>query len=695
MNFSITRGQLSLKAAFSLGLLLLVVLWFDVHAINAFFEPKWFAAALGILPLLWMGASKQPVLRSPRLAAWWLWGWVGLLCWNALTFLWLPAWRMGIERECQWVTAAAYGLFGLFVSITEDFFPFTETMIVIGAVEATLGAIQVVRFPLDWPRAIIGSAGYHTFLSDALVVLLPFLVFGALRRTRPLIRVVACGAIIESFIVLVTIGSRSAFLGLGVELAVLFVALRSRPLSVLRLGVQVIAAASVLAVLGISLMLLPKISGPIERTQEDLSAHLSGRKLIWLSSLSMASKSPFLGVGIGGFPYYYYVSQGQVFRSHPVQTWYPAREVVLSAHDEPLQELCEGGVVGLLLLLLIVLGPLAAIARELLIGTNRDPFLYVLLAALLGMIPSILLAFPFQVPLNAILDCMLLGAAVVRLNGIQIGLHPRKLLALLTPVLLISATLLGFSYLSSRLLERGLQMEERNPKDAWVAYKQGIAFALNKGLARALAGSFALREKKDVIGEELLLDSLKTFRDTYVYENLARLYQQEGRYSDSLAMFEKAREGGIRYIPDTCDMAIVQALSGHLEEARTSLQRLITAFPQNCQVYLTLAKLDVGIHDFQGALLCLKRPPCRDAAEFHLLKGTSLLGLGRFQEAETELYACLQRDPHNVDAMNNLALEYALTKRVKLALSMYKRVLRVDPQNQVALSNLATLSRGQ
>ena len=134
-------------------------------------------------------------------------------------------------------------------------------------------------------------------------------------------------------------------------------------------------------------------------------------------------------------------------------------------------------------------------------------------------------------------------------------------------------------------------------------------------------------------------------------------------------------------------MAIVLDLMGDRGRASVVLSELVRSFPSNCRANKTLARLAIDQKEFQLALDDLDRAGCKGDGEYHLLRGLSLIALGRYSEGERELYACLQTHPRNLVAMNNLAIAFALSGRGQLALKLYQQVLQIDPNNQIASVN--------
>lgn len=82
-----------------------------------------------------------------------------------------------------------------------------------------------------------------------------------------------------------------------------------------------------------------------------------------------------------------------------------------------------------------------------------------------------------------------------------------------------------------------------------------------------------------------------------------------------------------------------------------------------------------------------------DAAKAFFFQGIALAQMGRFVEAETAYRRALALDANDFKSWNNLAaLLCENLQRPTEALACLERILKIDPQNKIAWSNLANLS---
>lgn len=64
---------------------------------------------------------------------------------------------------------------------------------------------------------------------------------------------------------------------------------------------------------------------------------------------------------------------------------------------------------------------------------------------------------------------------------------------------------------------------------------------------------------------------------------------------------------------------------------------------------------------------------------------------GNWQKAIDLNKDLVKEDPSDIDALNRLALAYAITGKLKEAKSAYQKVVKIDPLNSIALKNLKKL----
>ena len=214
----------------------------------------------------------------------------------------------------------------------------------------------------DDPRNRVGSLiGHNTGVSAWLSFPLFFsLHYMAAARGRTLRLLAGVNAALVSFVV-VAAQSRAMWLILGGALP-LFAWATARSLGA-RLRARLLMLGALAVVLLIAAQTVAPRSNPlarhavsiVERVRKDFAPSQLLRETrlrILVVSLPLVAKAPLLGHGIGSFQYVYPEAQGEFFRAHPGTALGMTTKRTDLAHDDYLQMLVEGGIVGLLLVAL-------------------------------------------------------------------------------------------------------------------------------------------------------------------------------------------------------------------------------------------------------------------------------------------------------------------------------------------------------
>jgi O-antigen ligase len=118
---------------------------------------------------------------------------------------------------------------------------------------------------------------------------------------------------------------------------------------------------------------------------------------VWVDSLSLISAQPLVGCGFGAFS-----------ASYPFVRSAEIRQFFAYTHNDLLQLLVEGGVVGLALLLLLLIPLLDRVVRS--IGGAKGTLAVGLGTGLSVVMLQSLVDFPFHMPANAAVAAILAGA---------------------------------------------------------------------------------------------------------------------------------------------------------------------------------------------------------------------------------------------------------------------------------------------
>ena len=676
--------------------MLSITLFFDRNSLNAFIEPKWALLAFIVLldflshcfkstknKLTYCGERSYPTL------------WLGFLGLALISLYWLPHWTMGLVPLSCWSVLAIVGLLGNIAGSSEkkNLDTVLWSLSLIAVVQIVIGIWQAISLSKDLPRALIGTIGYHNFYSEFLILTCPFVGLIAINTKNRLAKGTWVGSLLAAMLVIFAIQSRAGIMGIVLISIIIGVSLWNK--SGLRNKIKIVLAGVMLSMIFVSLILpvIPSRIGDMSwRTREDMSSRLVGRKLIWLASINMVLDNPVFGVGMGGFPFKYYDYQGEIIQSYPINRVIPAREVVLAAHNEFLQVACEIGIPGAVLFMVMLCWPVIKILRWNPRTEYDQRLRLTLLASLVGVFPSILVAFPFQVPAT--------GPLIVFLSQIGYGRmskdnKPHKISLpikiLVCFVGLLALIVLTRHYLSNRYLQQALNQEENSVELSSILYQKGIKWAPDKGVGKSIYGSYLIRNGKISEGRRQLTDSLKSFQDAYTYENLGRVAQREGDNEEALKYFRKSQMAGIHYFQDAADIAIIYAAQGNWEKAEKELCDILQYFPENRIIKNALGKIRLAKGDYVGAIQILSSMKKKSDAETWSLMGAALLAENKIREAEISIGKALNIEPDRIDSLNNMTVIYIKTGRTREAKALIEKVLKRDPHNVAASKNLQLL----
>jgi tetratricopeptide (TPR) repeat protein len=437
------------------------------------------------------------------------------------------------------------------------------------------------------------------------------------------------------------------------------------------------------------------------RTAEDLSRHdLSGRKLVWLSALHMAARAPLVGNGLGSFYYDYIPEQGKVLKGFPQKDSMQAKETVLWAHDEFLQEAAECGGLGLLLLAILLGGSWWTAIR---LPSNR-PAGAALAASLAAWSTMALVDFPLHRPAETLLLFVVLGLVgrqrevFAQEDAAGRAIPARLLAGASLAAFLVALIVTGGQFLARGTLRSALEANAAGePARARILFLRSIHEAPNPGQELASYGAFLCKQGNTREGLRTLRKALASFRDTNLYENLGSAYAQAGETRKAVTMYRLAAGAGIHYLLDSMVAAKLEWSLGGERKAMAELDALHRAAPRNIAVALFLGGryLDAGQYD--ACLATVKPALSKGDPNLANLQAAALLRLGKWPQARRCLTDLLETHPHYAPAWTNLGVLDLLEGRRDGAAEDFRRALGREPDSKVVhfyLGKWDSLPRG-
>ncbi len=143
--------------------------------------------------------------------------------------------------------------------------------------------------------------------------------------------------------------------------------------------------------------------------------HSRQRFLLWHVSLLMAQKNPILGVGIGNWKQNFFKYQKMFFKKKGSEIYYDVAASPLRAHNEYIQFLSEGGLLGLSAFLLMIF-VLFYFELKIVYSTqnfNRQVFIIFVLSSLVAVLTQCMFSFPFHRPAVSLYFFIFMGLLMV------------------------------------------------------------------------------------------------------------------------------------------------------------------------------------------------------------------------------------------------------------------------------------------
>ena len=195
------------------------------------------------------------------------------------------------------------------------------------------------------------------------------------------------------------------------------------------------------------------------------------------------------------------------------------------------------------------------------------------------------------------------------------------------------------------------------------------AAAIDPGNVQPLLDLADLRFRQgQTVDAERILQGVRESRtgDPEALHGVAEALRARGRFEESIGAYREALRADADFAPAHAGLGIALFQSGAYEEAIEALEQALTLNPDQ---EITGSTLDV-------------------------FRGRAAMELGRRDDAAGHITRALEDDPHNLEALDYLALIRFGEQRYEDALALYRTMIRIDPDNALSHSNAgATLYR--
>ncbi|MFQ5867118.1 MAG: tetratricopeptide repeat protein [bacterium] len=622
----------------------------------------------------------------------------------------------------------------------------------VGTLASLYAILQYEGIEPIWPMKIepfgtrsVSTFGNPNFLASFLILILPVIAILAVYEKSLIKKLFLGGLFGVNFLGLMVTRTRSAWLGLFV--ASIFVAffLVSYQVSLIsRNRKWLIFLASLLFLMmlypvrverqGQRKVMVVKLAIEKVKSFTDLKqmAYVQ-RFLIWQAAYPMFKESPLLGHGWGNFEIIYPFHQAKYLK---IKKYSPFRTHANNAHNEILEIASQTGIVGLgIYVWLFVLFFKVGIDSYRKLSTEYDKIVVLgLLASIFGMLVDNLLNVSLHFPMPALLFWIWMGLAV----GIcqRRGMPERRIsikkflvypINVLSGIIIFGIILFNLKYFRGEIhYFKGFKYAKNNTtlgnavKECELSYR---IYPLNVDNNYELGNAYArLDEKEKAIWAYLKAIEANPGYDE-IYSNLGIMYGETGRIPEAIEALSKSIEINPLSVPTRSYLAQMHIRRGEWEKAANQYREILDLEPENSKAKANLSFIQAqmeGKHPlraqtqeikllFEKGEKYIKNRDWNKAQETYgkivelaprnikanLYLGNVYFSQSKIEEAINQYQKIIELSPtFNIGIHNNLGLAYLELKKVNLAREEFRKVLKVDPGNELAIRKLRQIDSG-
>ncbi len=623
---------------------------------------------------------------------------------------------------------------------------------VVGTLASLYAVLQYAGIEPIWPGKIepfgtrsVSTFGNPNFLASFLIVLLPVIAVLALLEKSPIKKLFLGGLFgINLFGLLVT-RTRSAWLGFFVASIFIAFFLVFHQVSLLSRNRKWLIFITVLLFLamlypvsverqGERKVMVAKVAMEKVKSIADFEqmAYLQ-RFLIWKAAYSMFNKSPLLGHGWGNFEIIYPFYQGKYLN---IKKYSPFRTHANNAHNEILEIASQTGIVGLgiYIWLFILFFRVGIDGYRKLTDEYHKTVTLGLLGSIFGMLVDNLLNVSLHFPMPGLLFWVWMGMVVgisQRRSTPGHGISLKKFLFypldFLFGIIILGVIIFNLKYFRGEIhYFKGFKYAKNNAtlgnavKECELSYK---IYPLNVDNNYELGNAYArLGEKEKAIWAYLKAIEANPGYDE-IYSNLGIMYGESGRIEDAIESLNKSIQINPLSVPTRSYLAQMLVKRREWENAAQQYREILELEPENSKARTNLLfvqaqterKLPLGSQTDELKLLFergekyVKNKDWNKAEETYMkiveltpgdIKALLYLGniyfsQGKIKEAINQYNKVIELSPaFDIGIHNNLGLAYLELKEVDMAREEFRRVLKVDPEDELANRKLREIDSG-
>ena len=341
-------------------------------------------------------------------------------------------------------------------------------------------------------------------------------------------------------------------------------------------------------------------------TFDEKDPSINTRLLIWRSTLDMIKDKPLLGSGIGTFKMNYLDYQADFLQKNPDYIKFSGKAA--EAHNEYLQMGAELGIVGLGIFLSILFVFYSLTLKYLKSKhSNQDRIIiFGLLMGITSFLIHSLFTFPFHVPVLGSTFFILLGLAVVYIDGfgsnevdmkniIRIKINTnnsiKKIIIILMFIIgfFLVGTLVFKPYFAEINYFKGIKYYEKgNYDNALKDFKYAVWLDNYNGrILHALGSTYYHLDIQDE-AQKTLQRTKYYFNDRNIYRNLGLSYTQSGNYQKAEKEFRHAIYLDPKFTKAYIDLAYLYAEQKDYNKAIIEWNKILEIEPNFSEKYNVL-----------------------------------------------------------------------------------------------------------
>lgn len=254
-------------------------------------------------------------------------------------------------------------------------------------------------------------------------------------------------------------------------------------------------------------------------------------------------------------------------------------------------------------------------------------------------------------------------------------------------------------YVPARLALSQLQLTRGDFQAAQSSTSDILALDRQNGAALLMQATALMGLKKNAEARQLLTELLKANPNSAdVLLQLGALSLMEAKYKDAEDYFRKAYQAKPESAEALAGIVRTYSAQGKIAQAVPILQAERDKYPKRTDIRMVLANTaatakmyDVALSEYQAMLPLVDSANKKGQARVYFLIGEVYRAKQDYANGIATLRKAMELVPNNPPVMDSLALMMQSNGQQEEARKMYEQSIKLDPENEITLNNLAYL----